>query len=1159
MKENTLKKTLQPVFIILDFFLTPANQLIKTRSLQLMLCLSFGLLSFNIGKAQTTSRTFINEGTELIKLYVAGKEVASIDFGRSQRVDGLKLHDEIEVKVPGNPEKIWYPIYINDLKDPGLITITAQIPWGDPGNDIRSRYERPIDFGNNLDGILISDFDPFCVVNSFKARIFKGIENNSVDYNLESNHILPLGFTYNGSIGNGGGESESSLVVGANSFKKQLNVGFGGSFPLEQTGKVKGELDFSYNQTNSTRLGQSDYFFYAKQKHNKYSVSLDLNKLHEVRLDPYFIADVEKISSLEMARKFIQTYGTNYPTTVVYGGAYTSYIAISESDFMNAESKGFNLAAGVSLSKPGEKTINPNDKGGKTITGSSGSSEVASGKLQAGLQVDREVRDIINNSNSQFTYCGGSGDFFGYGVDFDDATSIGVETGVIYELIRPEIMKTKSTEATLSKIRTWVKQAVDEVVQNINTYDPTKIVTRVFSVKLNSFHMSDHSDDANRKVKGSFSVRSSSGNSYTLWSQGQFKEIFTNELFNNPNKNWVTFIQKSDQNGVFAPVSLSFSGSITEEDDVVGSGDDDILQIIEGQTIDVSNMGPQKPHKVIFEHNILSGTQRMTIEADLIIRPAFGFAHLFPSSGTFSASRSGTTDSSPLLQLPTRNATTGGPAPSTMTKEEFDALSKGRPVAVKDNLAVKDDFIDLNATYYITDAKHNKSLVTGMVYGGGVYHQTPRNSPVDASWYFLPTGDGYYYIYDLRYNKALAGPDYYNHLGGGTHFVYHQDPNGRTNAQWKITPSGMPGKYIITDRKHGKSLVAGDVADNNIYLQSPNNRLNAYWTFTATKDKAPAVKPDPNPTPTPTASTTPVTTKPATNTLAPASAGLVRIMSIMGFNNYLHHQNNKPENGQIQADWSSSQWRLVPVEGGLVRIQSSVHPDKYLHIQNGPLELGTIDLNWASALWKLVPAQAGVIRIQSSLHPDKYFYPLGNDVVVDVVDFNSYSGPVVSSMWKIEGEIPTTASNTPTETVPATTAAAANTMTPASPGYVRIQNYWKKTHYVHNENGALEDGLIQPNWWSSQWKIVPVHSGWVRIQNKWKPDQYLHNQNGKLEVGTIEPNWASAMWKLVPASQDGWVRIQNSWYQNRYIHNQNGKIEVGEIDTNWGSALWKVE
>lgn len=139
---------------------------------------------------------------------------------------------------------------------------------------------------------------------------------------------------------------------------------------------------------------------------------------------------------------------------------------------------------------------------------------------------------------------------------------------------------------------------------------------------------------------------------------------------------------------------------------------------------------------------------------------------------------------------------------------------------------------------------------------------------------------------------------------------------------------------------------------------------------------------------------------------------------------------------------------------------------------------------------------------------------------------------------------------------------SSNPVKPVSPGFVRIQNSWKKTHYIHNQNGKIEDGLIQANatsdWWSAQWKIIPAEHGFVRIQNKWKPDQYLHKRNGKLEVGQIQNNWVSATWKIVPV-HSGWARIQNGRFQLQYLHNQNGKIEVGEIDPNWASAMWKVE
>lgn len=135
---------------------------------------------------------------------------------------------------------------------------------------------------------------------------------------------------------------------------------------------------------------------------------------------------------------------------------------------------------------------------------------------------------------------------------------------------------------------------------------------------------------------------------------------------------------------------------------------------------------------------------------------------------------------------------------------------------------------------------------------------------------------------------------------------------------------------------------------------------------------------------------------------------------------------------------------------------------------------------------------------------------------------------------------------------------SSSTMAPASPGYVRIQNAWKKDHYLHNQNGRLEEGSVKANWWSAQWKVINAGGGFVRIQNKWKPSEYLHNEKGSIQAGAMQPNWWSAQWKIIPV-RDGWARIQNKWKPNQYLHNQNGKIEVGPIQNNWASALWKLE
>ncbi len=479
----------------------------------------------------------------------------------------------------------------------------------------------------------------------------------------------------------------------------------------------------------------------------------------------------------------------------------------------------------------------------------------------------------------------------------------------------------------------------------------------------------------------------------------------------------------------------------------------------------------------------------------------------------------------------------------------------------------KNQLVDLNVTYYITDAKHNKSLVTGNVYSSGVYHQSADFRRTDASWYFIPTVDGYYYIYDLKFNKALTAIDY----GYLTTAIRHQDPNGQTSAQWKITPSPIAGKYIITDRKYNKALVAGDVADNNTYHQPHNNRPNAYWTFTATKHKAPANKPNPNAT-APISKPEPTTT--ITNKQQPKPTGyiwldndFIRIQNSSTNTHYLHIQNGKLVNGPIQANDLSAQWKFIPIGsskniGGL---QNRSNPELYLDRINGGFIITKTSQRpaWGGLVWGLNSKNEqhpDLVRIQGTTDPYETAYLEDGKAKLKSLDASEQKNKLI--WWKVVSAELSTQTSTTTPKPPVTTTTVSNVMSPASPGYVRIQNSWKKTHYIHNQNGKIEDGPIQANavsnWWSAQWKIVPAHSGWVRIQNKWKPNLYLNFSGSKLEVVEIQPNWASALWKLVP-THSGWVRIQNNWYKDKYIHNQNGQIEIGKIDPNWASALWKVE
>ncbi|MEZ4887784.1 MAG: hypothetical protein R3E32_23845 [Chitinophagales bacterium] len=468
--------------------------------------------------------------------------------------------------------------------------------------------------------------------------------------------------------------------------------------------------------------------------------------------------------------------------------------------------------------------------------------------------------------------------------------------------------------------------------------------------------------------------------------------------------------------------------------------------------------------------------------------------------------------------------------------------------------------VDLNATYYITDAKHNNSLVTGNVYVGGVYHLAADFRRTDASWYFIPTGDGYYYIYDLKFNKALVAIDY----GYLTTAIRLQDPNGETNAQWKITPSPVAGKYIITDRKNNKALVAGDVADNNIYHQPHNNRPNAYWSLIATDHKAPANKPNPNakaptdkPKPEPTATYKP---QPKPTGYIWLDNDFIRIQNSSTNTHYLHIQNGKLVNGPIQADDLSAQWKFIPIGNSknLGGLQNRSNPELYLDRINGEFTITKTSQRpaWGGLVWGLFPKNeqqhADLVRIQGTTAPYETAYLENGKAKLEELDAAEQENKLV--WWKISNEVPNIQPNT-TNT---------NSVTPKihqwlDNGYVRIRNRLNQYHYLYDQNGQLKDGPVGVDQLTAQWKILPAPSkGYVFIQNRANPELYLNNTNGKLEVKKVHHmSTSSVQWKINPLP-GGWALIENAWYNNQYIHNQQGELKIGEVDINWAGSYWEI-
>jgi hypothetical protein len=114
----------------------------------------------------------------------------------------------------------------------------------------------------------------------------------------------------------------------------------------------------------------------------------------------------------------------------------------------------------------------------------------------------------------------------------------------------------------------------------------------------------------------------------------------------------------------------------------------------------------------------------------------------------------------------------------------------------------------------------NRCIVAGDTYNGQVYHQVP-NGRTNAIWVMLPQASGGFHIMDMNHKKCLvAGDSYDGH-------VYHDDPKDRPNALWDMltTEAGIS----FRDRKHGKFISRGDNEDGNIYHQDDSGRHPISW------------------------------------------------------------------------------------------------------------------------------------------------------------------------------------------------------------------------------------------------------------------------------------------------------------------------------------------
>jgi hypothetical protein len=78
---------------------------------------------------------------------------------------------------------------------------------------------------------------------------------------------------------------------------------------------------------------------------------------------------------------------------------------------------------------------------------------------------------------------------------------------------------------------------------------------------------------------------------------------------------------------------------------------------------------------------------------------------------------------------------------------------------------------------------------------------------------------------DAKHGKALLAGDVANSN------MYHQDRNGRANALFRFIPAGAC-EFQIVDAKHNLALVAGDAYNAHVYHQQRRGqRPNARWVL----------------------------------------------------------------------------------------------------------------------------------------------------------------------------------------------------------------------------------------------------------------------------------------------------------------------------------------
>ena len=355
-----------------------------------------------------------------------------------------------------------------------------------------------VDFRSNLLGIDITKYNPRRVINSFATKpIFEGLSSFSTDYELQSGKVLKKGMYFSGT-GLGVGSSDVEMVYSYSKFAEEWGVNLGVSGTKKG---VTAGLDVGYSQFDDQERSSTNMYAFTREQYSAYDITIDP---FELKLDEGFIADVKGVTSAVKARNFANNYGTHYATRVFYGGERSLYATMDSTTYARAKGFGIDIKAKVSASKPGTQKQTSTQAvsddgqvtdGTKKITGSTDSSQIASGSLGFQFSNNQQEAEILQRASSGYIMIGGRGGFNSWTVDESNSVAIAAEMAPLVDLLVDDVFKGKIPSSTLAKSRSLIQSEVNKRLQSLQSLPAPLPAPRVYTIHLKRLEVIHEVDD----------------------------------------------------------------------------------------------------------------------------------------------------------------------------------------------------------------------------------------------------------------------------------------------------------------------------------------------------------------------------------------------------------------------------------------------------------------------------------------------------------------------------------------------------------------------------------------------------------------------------------------------------------------------------------------